>query len=235
MGFSAERARAHAPPLRLLDGAHDGWRARARRRVRDAGRGWRDRHGRGTARSDPPVCWCACACVHVPSCVHVCARVRSSACMCSPAAYMQCMFSCHLGPFVSTPPSASAELQGLQTAPMGLTPWLHAKPAISDAGCTVQMQDARCRGLSDDERSGPSAVSHAIQLVACSVPRTRGLASITRWSSSRLDHLHANARHASLTASSSIRAGVSVRADYLNMRAQRAKRFLKELDPLHRL
>jgi hypothetical protein len=33
--------------------------------------------------------------------------------------------------------------------------------------------------------------------------------------------------------SASIRAGVSVRADYLNSRAQRAKRFLKEIDPLH--
>ncbi len=35
--------------------------------------------------------------------------------------------------------------------------------------------------------------------------------------------------------SASIRAGVSVRADYLNSRAQRAKRFLKKIDPLHRL
>jgi hypothetical protein len=35
--------------------------------------------------------------------------------------------------------------------------------------------------------------------------------------------------------SASIRAGVSVRADYLNSRAQRARRSSKEIDPLHRL
>jgi hypothetical protein len=33
-------------------------------------------------------------------------------------------------PECTTEFGASAELQGLQTAPMGLTPWLHAKPAI---------------------------------------------------------------------------------------------------------
>ena len=71
-----------------------------------------DKRGRDKQRS------CVCACAFV--CVHVFARDMNLAirALCVPECTAEC----------------KAELQGLQTAPMGLTPWLHAKPAIFSWG-----------------------------------------------------------------------------------------------------
>jgi hypothetical protein len=55
-----------------------------------------------------------CVCARAFVCVHVFALDMLHAC---------------------TPPGASAEIQGLYTGPMGLSPWLHAKPAILGSFC----------------------------------------------------------------------------------------------------